>query len=141
MPWMLQPHNYSQIIRPNLYRVDYRRVGAYQGMGQSYQSLYLPFTDPTYMAAHFPAVAAIYGRPATTRPQPLWGGLGQGAYCDDAGNCFDASSNLVQAGYGSYGGMVKVPAGTTMVPTGGSNYLPWILGGIVVLALFAGGRR
>jgi hypothetical protein len=33
MAWMLQPHNYTQVIRPNLYNVAYRRVGAYKGMG------------------------------------------------------------------------------------------------------------
>jgi hypothetical protein len=32
--WMLQPHSYSQAVRPNLYRLDYRRVGAYKGMGR-----------------------------------------------------------------------------------------------------------
>ena len=33
MPFLLQPHNWGQAIRPNLYNVDYRRVGAYKGMG------------------------------------------------------------------------------------------------------------
>jgi hypothetical protein len=34
MPWMLQPKNYIATMRPNLYNVAYRRVGAYKGMGQ-----------------------------------------------------------------------------------------------------------
>jgi hypothetical protein len=33
MAWILQPHNYTQAIRPNYYRVAYRRTGAYKGMG------------------------------------------------------------------------------------------------------------
>ena len=31
--WMLQPHNYSQAVLPNLYNVAYRRQPAYKGMG------------------------------------------------------------------------------------------------------------
>ena len=38
MPWMLQPRNYTQILKPNLYNVAYRRVGAYKGMGGLGQS-------------------------------------------------------------------------------------------------------
>lgn len=41
MPWMLQPKNYTQIARPNLYNVAYRRVGAYKGMGRLHPTNYL----------------------------------------------------------------------------------------------------
>lgn len=34
MTWMLQPKNYNQILRPNLYNVHYGRVGTYKGMGR-----------------------------------------------------------------------------------------------------------
>jgi hypothetical protein len=41
MPWLLQPKNYTQIARPNLYNVAYRRVGAYKGMGRLHPANYL----------------------------------------------------------------------------------------------------
>lgn len=41
MPWMLQPKSYTQIARPNLYNVAYRRVGAYKGMGRLHPTNYL----------------------------------------------------------------------------------------------------
>ena len=102
MPWMLQPHNMTQIVRPNLYRVDYGRVGAYKGMGGLGQDVTdLPITtgQAAYIQANYPTVAA-----------------------------YDPAAGA--------GGMISA----TPTPTT-TNYLPWILGGIVVLALFAGGRR
>jgi hypothetical protein len=56
MTWMLQPHSYTQIIRPNLYNVAYRRVGAYKGMGGLGQGC----TDPTNPACVNPAGTDIY---------------------------------------------------------------------------------
>jgi hypothetical protein len=41
MPYMLQPKNYIEIGRPNLYNVAYRRVGAYKGMGRLNPTNYL----------------------------------------------------------------------------------------------------
>lgn len=41
MPWMLQPKNYTQIARPNLFNAQYRRVGAYKGMGRLHPANYL----------------------------------------------------------------------------------------------------
>jgi hypothetical protein len=41
MPFMLQPKNYTQIARPNLYNAAYRRVGAYKGMGRLHPTNYL----------------------------------------------------------------------------------------------------
>lgn len=41
MPWMLQPKNYLQAVRPNLYNVAYRRVGTYKGMGRLHPTNYL----------------------------------------------------------------------------------------------------
>jgi len=41
MPWLLQPKNYTQIARPNLYNVAYRRVGGYKGMGRLHPTNYL----------------------------------------------------------------------------------------------------
>jgi hypothetical protein len=46
MAWSLQPHNYTQAIRPNDYRVAYRRTGAYKGMGQESQSVTFPWDTP-----------------------------------------------------------------------------------------------
>lgn len=33
-PWILRPHNYSQVIPRNYYNVAYRNTGVYKGMGQ-----------------------------------------------------------------------------------------------------------
>jgi hypothetical protein len=41
MPYMLQPKNYVQTARPNLYNVAYRRVGGYKGMGRLHPTNYL----------------------------------------------------------------------------------------------------
>lgn len=72
-------------------------------------------------------------------------GLGQapaGGYCDDAGNCFDANGNLVQPGYGSYGGMVKVAPGTTVVPQTTLSTTDWIIiGGAALVLLILMVRR
>lgn len=41
MPYLMTPANYTQTMRPNLYNVAYRRVGAYKGMGRLHPSNYL----------------------------------------------------------------------------------------------------
>lgn len=41
MPYMLTPANYTQTMRPNLYNMAYRRIGAYKGMGRLHPSNYL----------------------------------------------------------------------------------------------------
>ena len=41
MPYLMSPANYTQTMRPNLYNVAYRRVGAYKGMGRLHPSNYL----------------------------------------------------------------------------------------------------
>lgn len=56
MPWILQPHNYNQLMRPNLYRVDYRRNAMYKGMGRLGQAC----ADPTNPACVNPAGTDIY---------------------------------------------------------------------------------
>lgn len=53
MPWILQPHNYNQLMRPNLYRVDYRRNAMYKGMGQG-------CVDPTNPKCVNPAGTDVY---------------------------------------------------------------------------------
>jgi hypothetical protein len=42
--YMLQPHNWTQSIRPNNYRIAYRRTGAYKGMGQTDNTVNFPWT-------------------------------------------------------------------------------------------------
>ena len=91
MAWMLQPHEYTQIIRRNLYSMPYRRTGAYKGMGQ--------YTDPNVEAP----LAEQY--PGMTFPAALY------------------------------------PSATPAAPTAWTQYLPWIIGGVLVLGLIAGGRR
>lgn len=39
MAWFLQPANYTQVGKRNLYNVAYRRVGTYKGMGALGQGL------------------------------------------------------------------------------------------------------
>lgn len=73
MAWMLQPHNYTQVTRPNLYRVDYRRVGTYKGMGQTYStdspldtsSIQVPVNLPIVSPQEAAATQALYGPPGT----------------------------------------------------------------------------
>ena len=68
MAYMLQPHNYTQIVRPNLYNVAYKRTGAYKGMGRMGARLRglgqsdvavtdLPVGNAPYIQANYPSVA------------------------------------------------------------------------------------
>ena len=97
MTWMLQPHNWSQAIRPNYYNIGYRRSGTYKGMGALGQGCDV-LTDPT---------CGITSLQQTELQQTYPGML---------------SSTAIS------------PGGTT------TNWLPWILGGALVLVLI-GGRR
>lgn len=76
MPWMLQPHNYSQLIRPNLYRVDYRRVGAYKGMGGLGQDTSLDALNALPVLSSYD-VAQAQAMYTPTLVKPTTGTLGQ----------------------------------------------------------------
>ena len=130
MAWMLQPHSYSQIIRPNLYNVAYKRVGTYKGMGRDVS------IGPAYYPHSIPNKWGLYRR-----------GLGQ---CTDPTNpaCVSPSgTDIYQIGSGGqllaqsqYIG--SAPSGYTLTPTTNTtttltNLLPWILGGVLVIALVA----
>ena len=102
--WMLQPHNYTQALRPNLYNVSYRRTGTYKGlgrwrhgMGQATSTICGscdPTTDPI-------CAAACAGTPVTSLPV---------------------------SGYGSQSPVyMSVPAGTDW-----TTYLPWIAGALLL---------
>lgn len=130
MAWMLQPHSYTQIIRPNLYNVAYKRTGTYKGMGRDVS------VGPTYYPNSIPRMGFLYRR-----------GLGQTS-CDENGNCTDISSFPI-TGYS--GGVTPTSLAMSNLETAGAaqtmqtqlqqqgltQALPWILGGVVLIALVA----
>jgi hypothetical protein len=131
MPWMLQPHNWTQAIRPNLYNVDYRRVGAYKGMG-GFMGRGLGQTDcawpdcPDVMTAG--QIAALPGTvgPSATSGQTVGQFLQNFA---TAGQIQGTLPTGQQAAAGVTGAQV-------------TNLLPWIAGGGLLLLLLLGrGRR
>lgn len=86
MPWMLQPHNYTQTLRPNFYNIAYGRVGTYKGMGLITSSnFFVPQVNQPGSMATF-VVPAQVANPNATRGlgavHRYWrigrGGLGQG---------------------------------------------------------------
>lgn len=119
MAWMLQPHDYTQIVRRNLYSMPYRRTGAYKGMGQagSQDLSWLPDLGPV------------------PSPPPL---TSTGTYMTSAGP--------VNVSDGVYMGSTYPgsPVGYGAPATGSTTsmaWLPWVIGGVLVLGLIAGGRR
>jgi hypothetical protein len=66
MAWLLQPHDYRQVLIPNYYRVDYGRVGAYKGMGRLGQGTDYSNVDPnTGLTVINPSAPANTGQFAT----------------------------------------------------------------------------
>jgi hypothetical protein len=83
MPYMLQPKNYVQIARPNLYNVAYRRVGAYKGMGRLHPTNYLEIgVRPNRIGATSGQYNTASGQLSLLPPSLR--GLGQGAICPSA---------------------------------------------------------
>jgi hypothetical protein len=121
MPYMLKPHNYSQVMRPNLYNVNYGRVGAYKGMGGLGQLL--------------PGGPGMWAGGGDGPDMTTFTSDGQTYRIDAAGNVYLMSS----------GGPIPVAGGTepvvrtTQQMPQTQNYLPWIVGGFVLLLLL--GRR
>lgn len=106
---MLQPHNYSQIQRRNLYDVAYRRTGAYKGMGQ------------------LPLCSSITLQPGFVGP----------VNCDPSqgGPYYPASqSQLADV-------QLALQEVQQQVSSGSTNWIPWAIGGGLLLVLLVAGRR
>jgi len=110
---MLQPRNWAQTKRPNLYNVNYGRVGTYKGMGGLGQDN----IDPAMAAA-------------LTRDEQIKAAAAQKAW--------ETGGTVVDPGY------VQLPSGQVIgpvMPSTMTQYLPWIIGGGVLLMMLAAGRR
>lgn len=117
MPWMLQPHAYTQVIRPNLYRVDYKRVGAYKGMGGLGQAV-----DLTTAIQQLPVGPAMPTVSLSPSLQPVY--------------TFQTPGGPV-----SYGGMpAGAPAGTTIGQWFSQN-AGLLAIGVVLVVILASSRR
>lgn len=168
MPYMLQPKSYTQIARPNLYNVAYRRVGAYKGMGRLHPANYLQIgLRPNQIGATTGQYNTLSGQLSLLPPSLR--GLGQLPACSSitmpAGfvgpiNCDPSQgpvnytpdvSNLpaVSSPWATTTGQILLqPGGANLVPYLGTTgiastmptWLPWVAGGLLVL-LLAGGRR
>ena len=172
MPWMLQPKSYTQIARPNLYNVAYRRVGTYKGLGRLNPTNYLQIgTRPIMFGATTGQYNTLSGQLSLLPPSLR--GLGQGAMCPSTqqlmGNYdpLDPCQNLpssspwatpagqlalqpgaaalipyVPVSEGGGGAQYQVP-GTPPAPSAKptTNYIPWIIGGALLLVLLGAPRR
>lgn len=122
MAWMLQPHNYAQALRPNLYRVDYKRNAAYKGMGRGLGQACANEVCPDY-----PDMSTCYCPPTTPTcfPDSWVGPLQPGqVYCNTGTNIPSVTAAPLTAAQGAVV----------------SNWLPWVIGGILVIGLIAGKR-
>jgi len=124
MAWTLQPRNYMQAIRPNLYNLAYRRTGVYKGMGWLGQASIDPGVVPgPGMCPGSP------GCPGWVSPDQnlatLMEGVQNGQYTIISG---DVYNQLLRA---------SASQSTSTTP----KWLIPILVGIGAFTLFAGGRR
>ena len=155
MPWLLQPKSYTQIARPNLYNVAYRRVGAYKGMGRLHPTNYLQIGyRPNIIGATTGQYSTLSGQLSLLPPSLR--GLGQGAQCPSTKQLMGIVDYTDPCQLGSLAqslGPYLVPTNGTApaapaptapaapAPTALSNYLPWIIGGALFLVLLTGARR
>lgn len=122
MAWTLQPRSYMQAIRPNLYNIAYRRTGAYKGMGSLGQ-------EPPDLSAACPGTP---GCPGYVDPYQNLSTLTEGVLSgQNVIVSADAYSQMLKAG-------LTQPATISTL----TKWMPWILGGVlVVVFLGIGGRR
>lgn len=144
MPWLLQPKSYTQIARPNLYNVAYRRVGTYKGMGRLHPTNYLQIGyRPNMIGATTGQYNTLSGQlsllPPSLRglgqPHPFSSATSDISLIDP--NAFDPNApTYVLADF-----PVSSTPGTPPAPKPTTNYIPWIIGGALFLVLLLGGRR
>lgn len=117
---MLQPHNYSQIMRRNLYNVAYRRSGAYKGMGQM-------------VGAQCPSFEQLMG--VVDPADPCQAG--------SAGTAEGSTAGVVPGTPASAWGSAPTASGAPAASglTIPSNALPWVIGGGLLFVLLLAGRR
>lgn len=125
MPWMLQPHNYTQVIRPNLYNVDYRRVGAYKGMGglNGFGAATCDPTDPLcgLSADWYSQLTGAMGPSAALTP------LEQLQATQTQGQLFPSS---LPTGQQAAAGVASAQLQAQL-----TQWLPWIAGGVLLFVL------
>lgn len=150
MPWMLQPKSYTQIARPNLYNVAYRRVGTYKGMGRLNPTNYLQIgTRPNRIGATTGQYNTLSGQLSLLPPSLR--GLGQGQ-CPGNPGCpgyvapgsMDYQTSLLQEILTNQAtAQGQAPVTPTTDTTGTANWTPWIIlaGGLLLVSLMVGGRR
>ena|SRR5215471_8122953 len=124
MPWMLQPRNWGQVIRPNLYNVDYRRVGAYKGMG-AFMGRGLGQAQPDPMPADWYTQLTGEVGPSATSGETVGQWLQNFA---TAGQIQGTLPTGQQAAAGVYAAQT-------------ANWLPWVAGGGFLLLLLLTRRR
>ena len=147
MPWMLQPKSYTQIARPNLYNVAYRRVGAYKGMGRLHPTNYLQIGyRPNMIGATTGQYNTLSGQLSLLPPSLR--GLGQAQQDDLTAALADFSKITPPVGPMGGGTMADLYqnvasqyAGSLPAPTKPTNYIPWIIGAALFVVLLTGGRR
>lgn len=162
MPWMLQPKSYTQIARPNLYNVAYRRVGTYKGLGRLNPTNYLQIgTRPIMFGATTGQYNTLSGQLSLLPPSLR--GLGQSDFVGPVDINFlptnpspwatPAGQLALQPGAAALipyvpaseggGGFQYQAPGTPPAPAAKptTNYIPWIIGGALLLVLLGAPRR
>lgn len=138
MAWMLQPHNWRQAVRPNLYNVGYGRTLAYKGMGALGQRVPIPIhIQPK--AASIPTCSYV-DQVDCLSPS----GNYMSSSCGDLVPCIPPlppSYPITMTYYPSGQIMYGTPATTTTIMTATApNYLPLLLA-VAAAGFLVGGFR
>lgn len=164
MPWMLQPKNYTQIAKPNLYNVAYRRVGTYKGMGRLHPTNYLQIGHrPNMIGATTGQYNTLSGQLSLLPPSLRGLGVSPCPSTQQLQQIYDpldpCQQNLpISSPWASPTGMLALQSGgaalipyvpvaqggggaTYKPPVDITTYIPWIIGGALFLVLLVGGRR
>ena len=150
---MLQPKSYTQIARPNLYNVAYRRVGMYKGMGKLHPTNYLQIGYRPNMIGATTGQYNTFSGQLSLLP-PSLRGLGQVSF-EELANLptqSDPSSWMVSLQPGAlaaynYAMAVPPPTAKTPSPTlaqvfqSQPKWLPWAIGGGFLAVLLLAKRR
>ena len=125
MAWMLQPHNYTQVIRPNLYNVAYRRVGTYKGMGQTNGSPSVAYQQTLAADSEARQFSQL------SNPQCDWGP------CTPQGVPYTPISAY---GFPMVPAVAPAPTATSAATTATPNWLGWAVAGAAVWLFMRGNK-
>ena len=130
--YVRQPFNSAQTWKPNWYNVNYRRTGTYKGFGQG-------GIDP-YLASDLAAQAGILpGETSVSANLYPYGVFASGG-TNITGNV--STPSMPGAPAATLGGATYYPSAPAGAGTGTlTQYLPWILGGGVLLIVILAARR